>query len=81
MFCWTEVGAKYAGVVQSLLATCKLHEIDPYVYFVDVLQRIAIHLANQVEQLTPRLWKEFFAAEPIPSDLELPIAKTVAAHV
>lgn len=78
LFCWTEVGAKYAGVVQSLLTTCRLQSIDPYVYFVDVLQRIAIHPAHQVEQLTPRLWKEHFAAEPFPSDLELGIARPVA---
>jgi len=79
LFCWTEVGARYAGLVQSLLTTCRLHGIDPYVYFVDVLQRIAIHPANQVEQLTPRCWKELFATDPLPSDLDLGIAKHVSA--
>jgi hypothetical protein len=79
LFCWTEVGAKYAGLVQSLLTTCRLQGIDPYVYFVDVLQRIAIHPAHQVEQLTPRIWKEHFAADPFPSDLELKIAKPISA--
>ena len=31
MFCWTEVGARRVAVIQSLLVTCRLHGIDPYV--------------------------------------------------
>jgi transposase len=34
LFCWTEVGAKYVGIAQSLIATCRLHDIDPYTYLV-----------------------------------------------
>ena len=70
LFCWTEVGAKYTGIVQSLITTCRLHDIDPYVYLVDVLQRIGQHPAAQVEQLTPRLWKERFADCPLRSNLQ-----------
>ena len=32
MFSWTEVGAKHIGIVQSLLVTCRLHNVDPYDY-------------------------------------------------
>ncbi len=39
-------------------------------YFVDVLQRIETHPARRVHELTPRLWKELFAANPLPSDLD-----------
>jgi transposase len=69
LFCWTEVGAKHAGIVQSLIATCRLHGIDPYTYFVDVLQRVGQHPAARVAELTPRLWKQHFAAQPLRSDL------------
>jgi transposase len=69
LFCWTELGAKQVGIVQSLLVTCRLHDIDPYDYFVDVLQRVGAHPAAQVEQLTPRRWKELFANKPLRSDL------------
>lgn len=69
LFCWTEVGAKYVGIAQSLIATCRLHEIDPYTYLVDVLQRVGQHPAADVAQLTPRLWKQHFAANPLRSDL------------
>jgi hypothetical protein len=34
LFCWTELGAKYVGIMQSLIVTCRLHGIDPYPRFV-----------------------------------------------
>ena len=68
-FCWTELGAKHVGIVQSLLTTCRLHNVDPYDYLVDVLQRIDRHPAARVEQLTPRLWSENFGKQPLRSDL------------
>jgi transposase len=70
MFCWTEIGAKYVGIVQSLLRTCRLHEVDAYTYLVDVLQRIDDQPAKDVALLTPRLWKETFAENPLPSDID-----------
>lgn len=67
LFCWTELGAKQVGIIQSLLVTCRLHGIDPYTYLVDVLQRVGQHPASRVAELTPRLWKEQFAANPLRS--------------
>ncbi len=49
--------------------TCKMRGIDPATYLVDVLQRIAIHPANKVEELTPRVWKDLFGQNPVRSDL------------
>jgi transposase len=69
MFCWTELGAKHIGMMQSLLTTCRLHRIDPYDYLVDVLQRISQHPASRVDELTPRRWKELYAANPLRSPL------------
>ena len=34
MFSWTELGAQHVGIVQSLIATCRLHHVDPYDYLV-----------------------------------------------
>ncbi len=70
LFCWTEVGAQSVGIVQSLLASCRLQGVDPYVYLVDVLQRIDTQPAFEVHLLTPRLWKQHFAAHPLRSDLD-----------
>ena len=68
-FCWTELGAKHVGIVQSLIVTCRLHGIDPYTYLVDVLQRVGQHPASRVAELTPRQWKQHFADNPLRSDL------------
>ena len=69
LFCWTEVGAEYVGIVQSLLSTCRIHGINPYDYLVDVLQRIDHHPAREVGKLTPRLWKRYYANAPLRSIL------------
>lgn len=37
LFCWTEIGARHVGIIQSLLTTCRLQGIAPYTYLVDVL--------------------------------------------
>lgn len=68
-FCWTELGAKHVGIVQSLIVTCRLHGIDVYIYLVDVLQRVSLHPASLVAELTPRQWKQRFAPAPLRSDL------------
>jgi len=67
---WTEVGAQHVGIVQSLLTTCRLHGVDPYTYLVDVLQRISLQPARDVEELTPRRWKSLFTDNPLRSDLD-----------
>ncbi|HEB96534.1 MAG TPA: hypothetical protein ENI96_08910 [Sedimenticola thiotaurini] len=43
---------------------------DTYSCLVDVLQRVALHPARDVGELTSRIWKERFAGNPLRSDLE-----------
>ena len=69
LFAWTELGAKHIGMLNSLIVTCRLHGVNPYDYLVDVLQRISVHPAHQVSLLTPRLWKQHFADNPMRSAL------------
>ena len=69
LFCWSELGAEQLGILQSLLVTCRLQEINPYHYLVDVLQRVSMHPASKVEELTPRIWKEKFGDNFLTSDL------------
>jgi len=49
--------------------TDSLHDVEPYDYLVDVLQRVSQHPASLVEHLTPRVWKTLFANNPLRSDL------------
>lgn len=69
LFCWTELGAEHVGIIQSLITTCRMQDINPYHYLVDVLQRVSVHPASQVNELTPRRWKDLFANDPMRSDL------------
>ncbi|MGK0171489.1 MAG: transposase [Gammaproteobacteria bacterium] len=69
MFHWSEIGAERVGIIQSLLTTCRLHDINPSTYLIDVLQRIDTHPASRVDELTPRLWKTHFADNPLRSDV------------
>jgi transposase len=69
LFCWSELGAEQLGILQSLLVTCRLQEINPYHYLVDVLQRVSMQPASKVEELTPRIWKEKFGDDILTSDL------------
>ena len=64
LFCWSEVGAQYVGIFQSLIVTCKMHGIDPYRYLVDVLQRVSDHPNANINQLTPKNWKQHFDSNP-----------------
>jgi transposase len=70
LFCWTELGARYAAILYSLISSCKLHNIDPYNYLVDVLQRIDSHQARNVGELIPRVWKETFLQQALSSDVQ-----------
>ena len=70
LFCWTEIGARYAAIANSLIASCRLQGVDPYTYLVDVLQRVDTHPAFEVHRLTPRLWKQEFSATPLRSDVD-----------
>lgn len=71
LFCWTEAGAEAVATIQSLLVTCRLLGVDPYTYLVDVLQRVDRHPNSQIIDLTPRVWKEKFAANPLRSVIDL----------
>jgi transposase len=46
-------GAKYVGVVQSSIFTCRLQGIDPYTYLIDVLQQISEHPASGEAEAAP----------------------------
>ena len=47
LFARMELGARRMVVIQSLLATCRLQEVDAYAYLVDVLQRVGQHFAKR----------------------------------
>ena len=69
LFAWTELGAANTGIINGLIATCRMQDIDPRVWLTDVLLRIDHHPASRVDELTPRRWKTLFASDPLTSDV------------
>ena len=61
MFAGSEAGAWRAAIIYSLVASCKLNEIDPFRYFRDVLARVSTHPANKIDELLPGEWKNLNA--------------------
>ncbi|HTV19844.1 MAG TPA: IS66 family transposase [Polyangiaceae bacterium] len=57
LFAGNDDGAVRACVLYSLLATCKLHGVNPFEYLRDVLVRISEHPASDVLALSPKAWK------------------------
>ena len=70
LFCWTELGGEHVAIIQSLLTTCRLHDVRPHEYLVDVLQRVGDQPAKQAIELTPRVWKRRFGDDPLRSDID-----------
>lgn len=71
IFCWIELGAEQLGILQSLMMTCRMQGVKPYAYLVDVLQRISLHPASEIDALTPRVWKDKFVDNLLVSDLAI----------
>ena len=44
----------------SLIQSCRLADVPPFVYLRDVLVRVATHPQGQIHQLTPKGWAATF---------------------
>ena len=62
LFAGSLEGARWAAVLYSLIQSCRLVDVDPFVYFRDVLRRLPTHPQRLIGQLTPRAWADTFAA-------------------
>lgn len=58
LFAGSENGAETGCVLYSLLATCKLHGVNPFEYLREVIMRVDHHPARDVLELTPKAWKQ-----------------------
>jgi transposase len=61
MFAGSLAGARWAATIFSLVQSCRLVHVDPFLYFRDVLRRLPTHPQRLIGQLTPRGWAETFA--------------------
>ena|SRR5665213_1875346 len=57
LFAGNHDAAKRSAMLYSLTDTCcKLHNINPYIWLRDILQRITAHPINKIEDLLPHNW-------------------------
>lgn len=56
LFAGSHEAAQRSAMLYSLLGTCKLHGINPFIWLRDILRRIATHPINRIEELLPQNW-------------------------
>ncbi len=58
LFIGSEAAAHRTMVLLTLVQTCKAHQVDPFAYLRDVIDRVSTHPMSRIDELTPRRWKE-----------------------
>jgi len=59
LFAGSDAGAERAAVAYTVLATCTLHELDPWAYIKDVLEKIAGDWPQrELDRLLPDRWAQ-----------------------
>jgi transposase len=53
LFAGSHDAAQQAAIIYSLLACCKMHEVEPLAYLTKVLDKISVHPANRLAELLP----------------------------
>ena len=63
LFAGSFEGARRAALLYSLVQSCKLADVPPFVYLKDVLLRLATHPQRLIAQLTPKGWAATFGVD------------------
>jgi len=53
LFAGNDEGGRRAAILYSVIASCKLHQLDPYAYFRDLLQCLTADPQAAIDELTP----------------------------
>lgn len=56
LFAGSHEAAARSAMLYSLLGTCKLHQINPFIWLRDILQRLPSHPINKINELLPQNW-------------------------
>ena len=57
LFAGNDEAAQRLAIAYSLMASCKINDINPYTWLRDVLFRLPEHPVNRVQELLPHNWK------------------------
>ena len=58
LFAGSHDAAQRAAMIYSLFSTCRLHNINPYDWLKDVLERLHLYSTNNIAELLPQNWKK-----------------------
>src|SRR5438034_10092038 len=67
LFAGSDEGARRAAIIYTIFGTCRLHNVDPWAYVRDVLEKLAEGWKqSRIDELLPPAWAESHAprAEP-----------------
>jgi transposase len=59
LFAGSHDAAQRSAMLYSLLGTCKLHNINPFIWLKDVLKTLPTHHINRIDELLPQNWEPF----------------------
>jgi transposase len=57
LFAGSAEHAQYLAIIQSIIATCRMHAVNPYDYIRHVLIKIQSHPAARIAELMPWRWR------------------------
>ena len=58
MFAGSHEAAQRTAIIYSLVGSCKMQGVNPYLWLKDVLTRISMHAINKIKELLPHHWKQ-----------------------
>ena len=58
LFAGSHDAAQRAAMIYSLFATCRYHQINPYDWLKDVLERMHLYTTSNLAELLPQNWKK-----------------------
>ena len=58
LFAGSDEGGRRAAILYSLIASARLHDLDPFAYLRDLFERLPTHPRNAVAELTPAAWAQ-----------------------
>jgi len=67
LFAGSDAGGETAARLYSLVGTCRLNGLDPHLYLRHVLERIATHPINRLQELLPWRVADRLRAVALPS--------------
>lgn len=56
LFCGSHEAAKRTAMLYSLLGTCKLHNVNPFTWLKDILERLPSYPIKNIKELLPHRW-------------------------